>query len=95
MQYVSAGLLIQNEISKFRIVFWCALYAASNSARVLYLGRIVVWYCDTANVYDGSHFKHLIDGVSHQMVVFADATFAKVDLPICVCADEANEIIGC
>ena len=44
-----------------------------------HLGLIVNWDCDTANVYDGSAFQHLVDGVNDQMVVFADEGFAKVD----------------
>ena len=44
-----------------------------------HLGLIVNWDCDTANVYDGTAFQHLVDGVSDQMVVFADEGFAKVD----------------
>ena len=44
-----------------------------------HLGLIVNWDCDTANVYDGTAFQHLVDGVSDQMVVFADEGFAKVE----------------
>ena len=44
-----------------------------------HLGLIVNWDCDTANVHDGSAFQHLVDGVSDQMVVFADVNFAKAD----------------
>ena len=44
-----------------------------------HLGLIVDWDCDTANVHDGSHFQHLVDGVSDRMVVFADEGFAKAD----------------
>ena len=46
---------------------------------VNHLGLIVDWDCATANVYDGSYFQHIVDKVSHQMVVFADEGFAKVD----------------
>ena len=46
---------------------------------VNHLGLIVDWDCNTANVYDGSCFQHIVEGVSDQMVVFADAGFAKVD----------------
>ncbi|MYE89066.1 transposase [Candidatus Poribacteria bacterium] len=46
---------------------------------VNHLGLIVDWDCATANVYDGSCFQHIVDNVSHQMVVFADEGFAKVD----------------
>ena len=46
---------------------------------VNHLGLIVDWDCDTANVYDGSHFQHIVDNVSDQMVVFADKGFTKVD----------------
>ena len=44
-----------------------------------HLGLIVDWDCDTANVYDGSAFQHLVDGVQDEMVVFADEGFTKVD----------------
>ena len=44
-----------------------------------HLGQIVDWDCDTANVYDGSAFQHIVDGVSDQMVVFADMGFEKID----------------
>lgn len=43
------------------------------------LGLVVDWDCDTANVYDGSAFQHLVDRVKDNMVVFADTGFAKVD----------------
>ena len=46
---------------------------------VNHLGLIVDWDCDTANVYDGSRFQHIVDNVSDQMVVFADEGFAKID----------------
>ena len=35
------------------------------------------WDCDTANVYDGSAFQHVVESVLDQMVVFADVSFAK------------------
>jgi len=44
-----------------------------------HLGRIVDWECDTANVYDGSAFQHLVDKFRHDMVIFADTGFAKAD----------------
>ena len=44
-----------------------------------HLGRVVDWECDTANVHDGSAFQHLVDKFRHDMVIFADAGFAKVD----------------
>ena len=44
-----------------------------------HLGLILDWNCDTANVYDGSGFQHLVEGVSEQMVVFADEGFSKSD----------------
>ena len=44
-----------------------------------HLGLIVNWDCDTANVYDGSGFQHLVNGVCDRMVVFADEGFAKAD----------------
>jgi hypothetical protein len=44
-----------------------------------HLGLIVDWDCDTANVYDGSAFHHIVDGVEGEMIVFADEAFTKVD----------------
>lgn len=44
-----------------------------------HLGRVVDWECDTANVYDGSAFQHLVDKFRHDMVIFADEGFAKQD----------------
>ena len=44
-----------------------------------HLGLIVNWDCDTANVYDGSAFQHVVDAVEGEMVVFADDSFKKVD----------------
>ena len=44
-----------------------------------HLGRVVDWECDTANVHDGSAFQHLVDKFRHDMVIFADKGFAKVD----------------
>ena len=41
------------------------------------LGLIIDWDCDTANVYDGSAFQHVVDGVAGETVVFADVGFAK------------------
>lgn len=43
------------------------------------LGLVVDWDCDTANVYDGSAFQHIVDGVADQMVVFSDDSFEKSD----------------
>jgi len=43
------------------------------------IGLVVDWDCDTANVYDGSAFQEMVDGVADQMVVFADDGFDKVD----------------
>ena len=37
------------------------------------------WDRGTANVYDGSGFQHLVEGVNEQMVVFADEGFSKSD----------------
>jgi hypothetical protein len=42
-----------------------------------HLGLVVDWDCDTANVYDGSAFQHLVDNVAEEMVVFADLHFSK------------------
>jgi len=44
-----------------------------------HLGLIVAWDCATANVYEGSAFQHLVDGVADEMVVFADDQFKKKD----------------
>jgi hypothetical protein len=42
-----------------------------------HLGRIVDWECDTANLYDGSAFQHLVDKFKHEMVIFSDTGLAK------------------
>jgi hypothetical protein len=44
-----------------------------------HLGLIVGWDVDTANVYDGSAFQELVDGVADEMVVFSDTAFEKND----------------
>ena len=44
-----------------------------------HLGLVVDWDCDTANVYDGSAFLHLVDDVAQDMVVFADVHSGKKD----------------
>jgi hypothetical protein len=44
-----------------------------------HLGLVVNWDCDTANVYDGSAFQDLVDGVADEMVVFGDVHFVKKD----------------
>ena len=44
-----------------------------------HLGLIVAWDCDTANVYDGSAFQHLVDDVADQMLVLSDTSFEKAD----------------
>ena len=44
-----------------------------------HLGLIIDWDCDTANVYDGPAFRHVVDHVAGQTVVFADTGFAKKD----------------
>ena len=41
------------------------------------LGLIVDWDCDTANVYDGSAFQHVVEDAAGATVVFADVGFAK------------------
>lgn len=41
------------------------------------LGLIVDRDCDTANVYDGSAFQHVLEGVAGATVVFADVGFDK------------------
>ena len=43
-----------------------------------YLGLIVDWDIDTANVYDGSAFQYIVEAVADNMLVFADTHFAKV-----------------
>ena len=42
-----------------------------------HIGLVVDWDVDTANVYDGSAFQHLVDAVAEEMLVFADPHFAK------------------
>lgn len=44
-----------------------------------HLGLIVEWDCDTANVYDGSAFQHLVDPFEERMIIFADTGFDKVE----------------
>ena len=44
-----------------------------------HLGRIVDWECDTANVYDGSAFQHLVDKYRNDMVLFSNNGFRKND----------------
>lgn len=44
-----------------------------------HLGLVVDWDCDTANVYDGTAFQHIVEGVENAMVVFADEGFQKND----------------
>lgn len=43
------------------------------------LGQVVDWDCDTANVYDGSAFQHLVDKFREHMVIFSDTGFEKKD----------------
>jgi hypothetical protein len=43
-----------------------------------HLGLVVGWDVDTANVYDGTAFQHLVDAVAEEMVVFADPHFEKM-----------------
>ena len=43
-----------------------------------HLGLVVDWDCNTANVYDGAAFQHIVEGVDDVMVVFADEGFDKV-----------------
>jgi hypothetical protein len=42
-----------------------------------HIGLIVDWDVDTANVYDGTAFQHLVDAVADKMLVFADSHFEK------------------
>ena len=44
-----------------------------------HLGQIVAWECDTANVYDGTAFQHLVDRFQDEMLLFSDTGFDKVD----------------
>lgn len=44
-----------------------------------HLGQVVDWLCDSANVYDGSAFQHLVDKFQQEMVIFSDTGFNKVD----------------
>lgn len=44
-----------------------------------HLGQLVDWDCDTANVYDGSAFQRLVDKFKHDMVIFSDTGWEKVD----------------
>jgi len=56
------------------------------------LGLIVDWDCDTANVYDGSAFQHVVEGAAGETVVFPDVGFAKKGwhpdhLRLCQCCE--------
>lgn len=42
-----------------------------------HIGLVVSWDVDTANVYDGSAFQHLVETVADKMLVFADLHFEK------------------
>ena len=42
-----------------------------------HIGQVVDWDVDTANVYDGNAFQHLVDGVAEEMLVFSDPHFTK------------------
>ncbi|MCB8981422.1 MAG: transposase [Ardenticatenaceae bacterium] len=42
-----------------------------------HLGLVVGWDVDTANVYVGSAFQHLVEAVAEEMLVFADPHFVK------------------
>ena len=44
-----------------------------------HLGLVVDWDCDTANVYDGSAFQHLVENFEDSMIIFSDTAFAKKD----------------
>ena len=57
-----------------------------------HLGLIVDWACDTANVYDGSAFQHLVDAVADQMLIFSDTGFEKKDwFPANLCPCKRSE----
>ena len=42
-----------------------------------HLGLVVDWDCDTANVYDGSAFQHVVEPVIDQIAESSDVSFAK------------------
>ncbi len=44
-----------------------------------HLGLVVDWDVDTANVYDGTAFQHLVDRNHEYMAIFSDQGFAKKD----------------
>ena len=56
-----------------------------------HLGLIVDWDCDTANVYDGTAFQHLVRWLCLPMKVLPN----RKPLPTCVCADVESGILGC
>jgi hypothetical protein len=58
---------------------WRWIVGAKLCVLLNHLGLVVGWACDTANVYDGSAFQHLVDGVADQMLVFSDTGFEKKD----------------
>ena len=41
------------------------------------IGLVVGWDVNTANVYEGTAFQHLVDEVAEKMLVFSDTGFAK------------------
>jgi hypothetical protein len=75
----SGNQLGKKGISNHRWIFGGKLCYLLN-----HLGLVVSWDCDTANVYDGSAFQHLVGpsvgwDVNAQMVVFSDTGFEKKD----------------
>lgn len=58
---------------------WRWIVGAKLCILLNHLGLIVDWACDTANVYDGSAFQELVDGVADSMLVLSDTGFEKKD----------------
>jgi hypothetical protein len=58
---------------------WRWIVGSKLCVLVNHLGLIVKWAWDTANVYDGSAFQALVDGVADQMLVLSDTGFEKKD----------------
>ena len=62
-----------------------------------HLGLIVDWDCDTANVYDGSAFQHLVMMFETKWLFSLMKVLTKSIglLLTCVCADVGNGMTGC
>jgi hypothetical protein len=69
----------QRQIGKKGKSNWRWIVGGKLCLLVNHLGLIVGWACDTANVYDGSAFQALVDGVADLMLVFSDTGFDKKD----------------